>query len=98
VVCPVSRNAESHKGDSCRKSTRKQGFNKGLRPHLTRWQARFRQWYGEALKKSPDKSPQEIQRDFPQYRELVEDLIRVNKQLVEYANFIKQIAQGQGAK
>jgi len=73
-------------------------LNKGLRPHLTRWQARFRQWYGEALKKSPDKSPQEIQRDFPQYRELVEDLIRVNKQLVEYANFIKQIAQGQGAK
>jgi hypothetical protein len=69
-------------------------LNKGLRPHLTRWQARFRHWYDEAPKKSPAKSPQEIQRDYPHYRELVDDLIKVNKQLVEYAGIIRQIAQG----
>ena len=69
-------------------------LNKGLRPHLTRWQARFRHWYDEELKKSVLKSPQEIQQGFPQYRELVDDLIKVNKQLVAYAKFIKDIAQG----
>src|SRR6266571_4217889 len=26
-------------------------LNKGLRPHLTQWQARFRHWYDDALKK-----------------------------------------------
>jgi len=71
-------------------------LNNGLRPHLTRWQATFRHWYDEALKKSLDKSPQEVQRDYPQYSELVEDLIKVNKQLVKYADVIKQIAQGKG--
>lgn len=69
-------------------------LNKGLRPHLTQWQARFRHWYEEAINQNVGKSPQEVQRDYPQYRELVDDLIKVNKQLVEYASVIKQIAQG----
>jgi len=69
-------------------------LNQGLRPHLTQWQARFRHWYDEALKGNPGKSPQEIQRDYPQYRHLVDDLTKVNKQLVQYAAVIKQIAQG----
>lgn len=73
-------------------------LNKGLRPHLTQWQARFRHWYEDALKKSTEKSPQEIQRDFPQYQELVDDLIKVNKQLVEYAEVIRRIAHGDEAK
>jgi len=73
-------------------------LNKGLRPHLTQWQARFRHWYEDALTKSTEKSPQEIQRDFPQYQELVDDLIKVNKQLVEYAEVIRRIAHGIDAK
>ncbi|MFC1968163.1 hypothetical protein ACFLVX_02080 [Chloroflexota bacterium] len=73
-------------------------LNNGLRPHLTRWQARFRVWYDQALSKNPGKCPQDIQRVFPQYKELVEDLLTVNKQLVEYADFIKRIAQGKGQK
>ena len=73
-------------------------LNKGLRPHLTCWQARFRHWYNDAIEKYPDKNPQEVQRIFPQYRELVEDLIKVNGQLVEYASFIKKIAQGESDK
>lgn len=73
-------------------------LNKGLRPHLTQWQARFRHWYEDALKKSTEKSPQEIQREFPQYQELVDDLIKVNQQLVEYAEVIRRIAHGSDAK
>lgn len=69
-------------------------LNKGLRPHLTQWQAKFRHWYEEAIEKSSGKSPQEVQREYPNYRELVDDLIRVNKQLVQYAVVIKRIAQG----
>ncbi|MBI4238189.1 MAG: hypothetical protein HY696_07220 [Deltaproteobacteria bacterium] len=69
-------------------------LNEGLRPHLTQWQARFRHWYDEELKKNLGKSPQEIQQGFPKYSELVKDLKRVNKQLVDYAGVIKRIAQG----
>lgn len=72
-------------------------LNKGLRPHLTQWQARFRHWYEEALKKNPEKSPQELQRDYPQYGELVDDMKKVNKQLVQYAEVIKRIAHGEGS-
>ncbi len=70
-------------------------LNDGLRPHLTQWQARFRHWYEGALKENVGKSPQEIQREYPQYQELVENLIKVNKQLVEYADVIRQIAHGE---
>ncbi len=69
-------------------------LNEGLRPHLTQWQAQFRHWYNESLKNSTGRSPQEIQRDYPRYRELVDDLIKVNKQLVQYAAVIRQIAHG----
>ncbi|MBN8216741.1 MAG: hypothetical protein J0L75_08855 [Spirochaetes bacterium] len=73
-------------------------LNEGLRPHLTQWQANFRHWYEEALKKSVDKSPQEIQRSYPRYQELVESLIEVNKQLVDYAEVLRQIAHGHEIK
>ncbi len=72
-------------------------LNNGLRPHLTRWQARFRHWYEHAQKGNLEKSPQEVQRDYPEYRQLVDDLTIVNKQLVEYASVIKQIAYGRSA-
>ena len=71
-----------------------EALNNGLRPHLTKWQARFRHWFDEALKKDGKRSPQEVQRDFPQYQELVSELVEVNKQLVDYADVIRQIAHG----
>ena len=73
-------------------------LNQGLRPHLTRWQARFRRWYKTAIDaiQNDARSPQEIQKDYPHYAELVEDLKSVNKQAVEYANVIKRIAHGNG--
>lgn len=69
-------------------------LNEGLRSHLTKWQAKFRRWYVKKAKKHPNKTPQEIQRLYPEYKELVKDLKRVNKQLVEYAAFIRRIAHG----
>jgi hypothetical protein len=72
-------------------------LNQGLRPHLTRWQSRFRRWYDEAIKKEENKNrtPQEIQRDYPEYEALIADMKAVNEGLVIYTGFIKKVAQGE---
>ncbi|HUO91384.1 MAG TPA: hypothetical protein VMU22_00600 [Rhizomicrobium sp.] len=65
-------------------------LNEGLRPHLTHWQARFRHWYDRELKKYDESGgkeildPQSIQSKFPQYEQLKEDMLRVNKSLMRY--------------
>ena len=71
-------------------------LNDGLRPHLTKWQARFRKWYDTELGKSDSKgmSPQEIQKKYPNYDKLVVEMKYVNKAIVEYAKWLRQIAEG----
>lgn len=71
-------------------------LNKRLRPHLTRWQAKFRRWYGAAVDApgNKDRAPQEIQRGFPQYKELVEDLRAVNREFVAFAQSLLKLAEG----
>lgn len=61
-------------------------LNKGLRPHLTQYQAEFRKWFEEELGKSEStgKSPQEIQRNFHKYADLIESMKQVNTLLIEY--------------
>ncbi len=68
-------------------------LNDGLRPHLTRWQAKYRRWYDKAIDKSDHEelTPQEIQNQYPQYKELVDDMLRINKQLVQYTEEIKKL-------
>ncbi len=66
-------------------------LNKGLRPHLTRWQAKFRKWYDNEVKKHDDKTPQEIQRIYPLYNDLIHDLVVVNQQIVSYTNELKKL-------
>jgi len=71
-------------------------LNKGLRPHLTRWQAKFRRWYAAAIEK-PDnvqRAPQEVQRDFPEYKQLVDDLRAVNREFVEFGQSLLKLAEG----
>jgi len=65
-------------------------LNTGLRPHLTKWQARFRHWYDRELRKYDEGNgeevldPQLIQERFPKYDELKADMERVNKSLIKY--------------
>ena len=61
-------------------------LNTGLRPHLTKWQARFRCWYTKALDQDEysDASPQEVQKLFPDYETLKGDLETVNQWLIRY--------------
>lgn len=70
-------------------------LNEGLRPHLTEWQAKFRRWYTAAAEQHPEKSPQYIQRLYPDYEKLVEDLKKVNKQMVEFAESLRIIGHGE---
>lgn len=70
-------------------------LNKGLRPHLTKWQARYRSWYECEIKKPENagKSPQEIQMMYPEYRELTTDLTIINQQIISYTTELKKLTE-----
>lgn len=74
--------------------------NDGLRPHLTRWQSDFRRWWDEAIKTDENlmKSPQEIQRQYPRYTELVADLKQTNTELSKLADELLAIARARKQK
>lgn len=69
-------------------------LNKGLRPHLTSWQARFRHWYEKELKKDADLDPQAIQETYPRFEELKTDLLSVNENLIKYRDKMKELVHG----
>lgn len=71
-------------------------LNEGLRPHLTRWQARYRRWYrhAESMDQSKGIPPQEIQKQFSDYSLLVKDLREVNQRVLEFARELKVLALG----
>ncbi len=71
-------------------------LNEGLRPHLSKWQARFRKWYDinsvkEDLK---HKNPQDLQKEFPEFEKLTKEMKAVNKKLIEYRKTMKKLAIG----
>lgn len=63
-------------------------LNEGLRPHLTKWQARYRRWYDRQLKREEniDMFPQDLQKSFPQFEGLSKELMDVNARLIKYRN------------
>lgn len=69
-------------------------LNEGLRPHLTKWQARFRHWYERQMENKSDAEPQELQKNFPAYDELVEDMMAVNKRLILYRKKMNELVRG----
>ncbi|GJQ61032.1 MAG: hypothetical protein SCALA702_00850 [Melioribacteraceae bacterium] len=68
-------------------------LNKGLRPHLTEYQANFKKWYSEELEKSENfgMSPQNIQKKFPEYKELVASMRNVNRLLIDYSKQLERV-------
>lgn len=84
-----------HKNKSTKEIVRiaTQTLNEGLRPHLTMWQARFRTWSSSKKDKMMDMTPQEFQKEYPQYKDLIDDLIHVNRQLMQYARELKKIIE-----
>jgi hypothetical protein len=80
-------------------------LNKAVRPHLTKWQARYRGWYErkiETIKQNTtDISPQELQKQFKCsdksdcYNSIIEDMIIVNKKLIYYKQKLEEIVFGE---
>jgi hypothetical protein len=68
-------------------------LNKPLRTHLTKHQARYRRWWDENSKENP-KSPQEIQRDYPEYSALIANMEEVQETLIDLTAKLKRIAHG----
>ena len=68
-------------------------LNEGLRPHLTKWQAKFRRWYDIELKKEENNKvpPQEIQKRYEEYDNLVKDLKNTNEKMVQFAQELKKL-------
>lgn len=66
-------------------------LNNGLRPHLTQHQARYRTWYTNQQVLYPELSPQVLQQQYPDYKELVEDLQAVNRQVITWADELKRL-------
>lgn len=69
-------------------------LNKGVRPHLTTWQARFRRWYEKELDKTENqgKTPQEIQKNYSEYCELTKNMLDINSKLIEYRKIMYRLA------
>ena len=68
-------------------------LNDGLRPHLTKWQAKFRNWYESSIDELKTRTPQELQKEFPEYAELVDDMLSINAQLVAYAAELRKLLE-----
>ena len=68
-------------------------LNLALRPHLTRWQARFRRWYVAEIDKpeNAQAAPQDIQRQFEDYDEMAAGLAEVNTRLIAYRDILKKM-------
>lgn len=75
-------------------------LNEGLRPHLTRWQARFRRWYDSELAKPENLliEPQELQKRFPRYAELRADMDVVNARLIYYRAQMRNFVFGESVR
>ena len=71
-------------------------LNKGLRPHLTEHQARFRRWFNHELTEVGNnfKNLQEIQKKYPDYENLIKSMKEVNLILINYATQLKKFIKG----
>ncbi|CAG0967598.1 hypothetical protein METP2_01195 [Methanosarcinales archaeon] len=69
-------------------------LNEGLRPHLTEHQAKFRRWYEQEKAKNENISPQELQRRYPDYVNLIASMKQVNQTLLQYSNELNKLLRG----
>lgn len=69
-------------------------LNKGLRPHLTRWQGPYRAWLRAKRAEEPALSESILQREFPEYEALVTSLRATNAMLEELTRKLGQLAHG----
>jgi len=68
-------------------------LNDVLRPHLTRWAARYRRWWDAEMGSTANTplAPQDIQSQFPQYAQLMSELADVSTKLVAYTHALHSL-------
>ncbi len=66
-------------------------LNEEIRPHLTIQQARFRKWYEAQTNSTTGEEPQQIQKKFPKYTQLTNEMSKINKQLIKFKNELANI-------
>ena len=67
-------------------------LNEGIRPHLTKWQARYRSWYNNHVTTNlAHEAPQDLQRRFDEFEALRNDLLAVNKKLIAYRDTMRML-------
>lgn len=71
-------------------------LNNAIRPHLTEHQAKFRKWLYEAKKDPQNKTltPQELQKKYPDFANLVSSMKIVNLTLADYADELNKLIKG----
>jgi hypothetical protein len=71
-------------------------MNEIMRPHLTSWQAKFRSWHSQFINEENFKylTPQEMQKQFPNYDKLITDIKKINQQLIIYKDKLHVVSFG----
>lgn len=69
-------------------------LNEVLRPHLTRYQARYRAWFEHECEANPGEAPQDIQKRYSDYDELVKDLMTTIADFTDFKTALLVIARG----
>lgn len=72
-----------------------EAINNGLRPHLTKWQSKYRNWYKHQDEQLKTMTPQEVQCTYPEYEALMKDMLEVNQALIDYATQLKKIVDAE---
>lgn len=67
-------------------------LNQGLRPHLSKWQAKYRSWHKSHIEKLEKMTPQEYQKEYPEYQDLLKDLLITNSRMLSYKKYMYEIA------
>ncbi len=92
-VIPVSK-IKNHKSTKQLVNIAVAVLNTELRPHLTRHYARYTRWYEVELKKHEGKhiAPQDIQKKYPKYREVIKDIKKINNRMTKYRELLEEIS------
>jgi hypothetical protein len=71
-------------------------LNDAMRPHLTEYQAKFRKWIAIAKEEPTNKNltPQELQKKYPDFANLVSSMKLVNLTLTDYADELDKLIKG----
>ncbi len=68
-------------------------LNDGLRPHLSKWHVPLSKWVENEQKKHPEQSIVEIEKRFPQRKELLESFRAMNGRMKDYADKLLRIVK-----